>query len=509
MYDDIAYEPRGPDPGTTRFRLEISPVVTLPAPIIPLADVELIDAAAVALGQDLAALMEQAGAALAKEAQRLAPSGEILVACGPGNNGGDGYVAARLLAQAGRQVAVWPVVTPSSDLCRLNRDRLPAAARLVAAPPAKPPTLIIDAILGAGTRGDIRAPIPTALDALRRLGSPVLAADVPSGLGTPHLLPARFTVCFQAAKRELLGSGATAEFATVDIGLDPRAWLEVQPSVLRRFPHLPRNAHKGMNGELLVVGGGPFPGALELACRAAMATGCDLVRAWTCDGPPLPPTIVTHRHPGPLLERASTGELTPYAVRAGAVLVGNGLGRDPRAVDAALQAASLCLEMGIPVVLDADGIPACASLVEGADAGAPVLLTPHRGEARNLLGQPAAPDETQLHAWAATHRVLLAKAPVDLVSDGWRWQRNRRGNPRMAVGGTGDVLAGLSAGLMARGCQPYDAARIGILWVTEAGDELWLERGPCWDALDLIDRLPATLRRLFSEAGLAWPPVVD
>ncbi|MBN8526757.1 MAG: hypothetical protein J0M02_15600, partial [Planctomycetes bacterium] len=170
-------------------------------------------------------------------------------------------------------------------------------------------------------------------------------------------------------------------------------------------------------------------------------------------------------------------------------------------------AASLCLEMDIPVILDADGIAACGDMVSGERSGPPVLLTPHRGEARNLLGLTAQAEEEQLHAYAASHRTLLAKAPVDLISDGWRWQRNRRGNPRMAVGGTGDVLAGLAAGLVARGCSPYDAARIAILWITEAGDELWAEQGPCWDALDLLARLPATLRRLFGEAGLAWPPI--
>ncbi len=504
-----AHRRQSPAVASSRGDRAVSSRMPLPAPVVPLDEVELIDAAAVQLGQDLTELMERAGAALAAQAMRMAPSGPLLVACGPGNNGGDGYVAARLLAAAGRTVSVWPVTDAKSDLCRLNRDRLPAAARLVAAPPATPPALVIDAVLGAGARGEPRPPIPAALDALRRLGAPVLAADVPSGLGTPHLLPARFTVCFQVAKHELLSPAAgpaTAEFTTVDIGIDPRAWLEVQPSVLRRFPGLPREAHKGVNGELLVVGGGAFPGALDLACRAAMCTGCDLVRAWTCEGPPLPPTILQHRQPGSTLAPVTTGELTPYAVRAGAVLIGNGLGRGRNAVEAARQAASLCLEMGVPVVLDADGITACADQL--TTGGAPALLTPHRGEARNLLGLSALPEEEQLHAYAALHRTLLAKAPVDFVSDGWRWQRNRRGNPRMAVGGTGDVLAGLSAGLLARGCRPYDAARIAILWLTEAGDELWTEQGPCWDALDLIERLPATLKRLFAVAGLAWPPMV-
>lgn len=484
--------------------------MALPAPVIPLDEVALIDAAAVALDQDLCALMEAAGAAIATEAGRMAPSGEILVACGPGNNGGDGYVCARLLARSGRQVAVWPVVPPASDLCRLNRDRLPSSVRLAAAPPARAPALLVDAVLGAGSHGSPRPPIPAALAALRQLACPVLAVDIPSGLGSPDVLPATRTVCLQAARHELLGNAATGEFITVDIGIDQRAWLEVQPSCLRRFPPLARDAHKGVNGELLVIGGGPFPGALELACRAAAMTGCDLVRAWTSQGPPLPATFVVHRQDGSHLHPCDAGDLTPFVVRAGAVLIGNGIGRDREAVEAARQAFSLCQELGVPAALDADGIAACAEAVRSLDPKSPpLLLTPHRGEMRTLLAQAAAADEEQIHAFAATNRTILAKAPVDFISDGWRWQRNRRGNPRMAVGGTGDCLAGLAAGLMARGCQPYDAARIAVLWLTEAGDELWAERGPCWDALDLIAALPATLRQLFGEAGLAWPPLGD
>lgn len=477
--------------------------MALAPPIVPCDEVELIDAAAVMLGQDLAELMERAGAAVAREAQRMAPSGPLLVACGPGNNGGDGYVAARLLASAGREVWLWPVVAPASSLCRLQQARLPAGVRLLDQAPTQPPALIIDAILGAGQRGEPRPPVAEALAALRRLAAPVLAVDVPSGLGSSVVLPAQRTICLQVAKRELLDNRATAEFVTVDIGIDPRAWQVVQPPVLRRFP-LPRAAHKGTNGEVLVVGGGPFPGALELACRAALLTGCDLVRAWTCEGPPLPATIVQHRCAGPTLVPAAPEALTPFLARAKAALVGNGLGRSADSIAAARQAVSLALELGVPVVLDADGIFAAADLAKGP---IPVLLTPHRGEARQLLGSPQMPQEAQLHAWAAPHRILLAKAPVDLVSDGQQWQRNPRGNPRMAVGGTGDVLAGLAAGLIARGCRPFDAARIAVLWVTEAGDELWAERGPCWDALDLLARLPGTLRRLFAVAELAWPPL--
>ncbi|MBA3847666.1 MAG: NAD(P)H-hydrate dehydratase, partial [Planctomycetes bacterium] len=342
---------------------------------------------------------------------------------------------------------------------------------------------------------------------LKACGRTILAADVPSGLGSELMAPTALTLCFQAAKQELLGAPGVGEFKTVDLGIAPAAWLEVQPSCMRRFPPLKRNGHKGSHGELLVIGGGTFPGALELACRAAIATGCDMVRAWTAEGPPLPPTIVAHRQHGAYLGSADPEELTPLLVRASALLIGPGLGREPATRAATEQAFELAVEVGVPVVVDADAITHLNDALRARSTNdTPILVTPHRGEARTLLGGPV--DDERLHAWARRDRVLLAKAPVDLISDGWRWQRNPRGNPRMAVGGTGDCLAGLAGGLIARGASPFDAARMAVLWLTTCADELWLEQGPCYDALDIIDRLPATLRSLMQPLGL-WPPMVD
>jgi NAD(P)H-hydrate epimerase len=111
-----------------------------------------------------------------------------------------------------------------------------------------------------------------------------------------------------------------------------------------------------------------------------------------------------------------------------------------------------------------------------------------------------------VHAFARRDRVVLAKGPVDLVSDGRRWQRNPRGNPRMAVGGTGDCLAGLCAGLMARGCTPFDAARLAVLWLTMTADRRWAVEGPCYLPEDLVADLPAVLRDLLTPLD-RWPPV--
>jgi hydroxyethylthiazole kinase-like uncharacterized protein yjeF len=480
--------------------------MALPAPLVPLHEATLIDEAAMALGQDLGVLMENAGAAIARAAQQICGEGTILVACGPSNNGGDGYVTARLLSAAGRRVQLWPVVKPRSALCEAQAARLPDSIHILGAPPSEKPALLIDAVLGAGMRGRPREPIASALAALRALGCPILSADVPSGLGSDLCLPASLTLCLQVAKLELLRQTGIGEFKTVDIGVLPAAYQDVQPTCFRRFPPLKRTGHKGTHGELLVVGGGVFPGALELACRAAVMTGCDLVRAWTGDGPKLPPTIVFHRQFNRTLSPADPEEITPLLVRASAVLIGNGLGREPGCHEAAQQAFSLAVEMGVPVIVDADAISALSDQLRSMPEGdARILITPHRTEARNLLGMPI--DEETLHGFARPDRVLLAKAVVDLVSDGWRWQRNPRGNPRMAVGGTGDVLAGLAAGLMARGASPFDAARMAALWITTAADRLWAEQGPCYDAETVLTRLPETLRGILAPLGM-WPPMV-
>ncbi len=481
--------------------------MSLPPPLVPVTETALIDEAAVALGQDLEALMERAGEVLAREAALLAPSGTILVVCGPGNNGGDGYVCARLLAQAGREVELWPVLPPHSPLAERMRVRLPMNVRLVDGVRSAP-DLVIDAVLGSGTRGRPREPIAGALIALRKVPCRILAADVPSGIGSDLVLPADLTICLQVGKVELFREASVREFKTVDIGILPAAYTEVQPACMRRFPPLKRQGHKGTHGELLVIGGGVFPGALEFACRAAVMTGCDLVRAWTpIEGHSLPPTVVLHGQHGGHLTPADPEDLTPLLARASAVLIGPGLGRLPGCAEAARQAFSLAHEMGVPAIVDADAFPALAeTLRDLPETDHRLLLTPHRAEARTLLGAVAS-DEA-IHAFARQDRVVLAKAPVDLVTDGWRWQRNHRGNARMAVGGTGDVVAGLAAGLMARGALPYDAARMAVLWATTAGDALWQEQGPCYDATSLISALPATLRGLLTPLG-CWPPVVD
>ncbi|MDA3961114.1 MAG: NAD(P)H-hydrate dehydratase [Planctomycetota bacterium] len=481
--------------------------MVLPAPIVPLSETALIDAAALDRGQTLADLMARAGAALADEAELMAPEGPILIATGPGNNGGDGWVAAELLAERGRQVAVWPVREPRTDLAQRAAERARRSVEVIARPDVECPALIVDCILGAGTKGPLRAWAHDAVVALSALGAPVLAADAPTGIGTDTLLQPQRVLCFQLPKAELLDDERVGEFKTVDIGIDPAATTDMQRACLQRFPMHHASGHKGQHGELLVIAGGSFPGALSFACRAAFICGCDLVRAWTSDGPSLPASIIVHRQPGRWLAPAVPELLSPLIARASAVLIGPGLGREPGTREAAVQAFSLAMDMDVPLVVDADGIthltPALRSV--GLD-GPELLITPHRGEGRTLLG--CAVEEEDIHRFAHSKRVVLLKGQHDFLSDGRHWQRNRRGNPRMAMGGTGDCLSGLAAGLLARGCTPFDAARIASYWLNTAADELWLEQGPCYDPDAILARLPQVLKHEL-EAIDRWPPLAE
>ncbi len=476
----------------------------LPAPIVPLAEVALIDAAAVDMGCQLPELMQAAGRVVADRAQAMAPTGRILVVCGGGNNGGDGYVAARSLAEAGRDVELWAVQEPGSELSRAVAAELPETVARLDGPPEDPPALIIDAILGAGVTGPPRDPVPAVLNALRALDRPCLAVDAPTGAAHGQALPHCRCVTFQVDKREL-AAACEEPPEVVDIGIPDEAITHVNRSCLRRFPALRADAHKGNHGELLVVGGGPFPGALHYASRAALFTGLDLVHALTAGQPDLPPNIVRHVHEGRNLVPTSTEVLSSRLARSSAVLIGPGAGRAPRTDDALRQVFDLAADMGIPMVIDADGLTALARPIREHPAdGVPLIITPHAGELRHIFGRKV--DDAEIHAFARDNRLVCTTRHVDLLTDGSRWQRNHLGNPRMAVGGTGDLLAGLTAGFLARECEPFDAARLALYWLSTTADACWQDLGPCYLPEDILATLADILRTGLTALG-DWPPV--
>jgi NAD(P)H-hydrate epimerase len=483
---------------------------------LTVAEMGLAEAGAAQLGVSTSALMENAGVALAGAAQRLAlPSGRVFVICGPGSNGGDGLVAARHLASARRAVYVDVVGSAGA----LKGDAAHNLALLEAAAPESFQSLdswrpglgdvVVDALFGTGLSRAPEGRFSSVIERLahwRTCGAKVVAADVPSGMNSDtggvfsSAVFADETVTFGALKRgQLLEPGAShcGHIQVVDIGI-PKVALDRLPGpitalveeseILRALPARDRSSHKGSFGHVLVIAGSPGKtGAAALSAVGALRAGAGLVTI-AARTSVLAATLrfapelmgVSLGEDGPL-GRADVRDLAEAAKGKAAVVVGPGLwvGAETRVL---LEA--LLEEVDAPMVLDADGLNLVAGRLDVLrQAKSPLLLTPHPGELARLMGITAA--EVQSDRLGLAHRcakearacVLLKGArSIIALPDGTSFV-NPTGNPGMATGGTGDVLSGVCAALMAQGLSPADAAMVGAFAHGRAGDVMALETG--------------------------------
>ncbi len=452
------------------------------------------DAAAIASGIPVAALMENAGRAVARAvAARFRPC-RTLVLCGPGNNGGDGYVAARLLEARG-----WPVAVAA--LSPLKGDAVPAAAGwrgpivpFTAAEAARA-ELVIDAVFGAGLTRDLAPEVATVLAAARR----IVAIDVPSGLDGANgqargaVAAAELTVSFFRLKPGHLlfpGRALCGETVLADIGLPASVLPAIAPDTFRNAPGLwtlPRRAiggHKFSAGHATVIGGAAMTGAARLAAAAARRAGAGLVTIAAADNADL----YRAGDPGTMVDAAPlAGQLAD--IRRNAWLVGPGLGRD-RAPDV----LPPLLASGRAVVVDADAISACAGrpdLLRGA-----AVLTPHEGEFTRVFGPIGADRLAAVRAAAQeTGAVVLLKGPDTVIAaPNGRAAINGNAPPWLATAGSGDVLAGIIAGLLAQGMAPFGAAAAGA-WLHGAAGSITGE------GLIAEDLLPAITQALAAARG--------
>jgi hydroxyethylthiazole kinase-like uncharacterized protein yjeF len=473
-------------------------------------EMNLADKAAVAGGVSELTLMEAAGRSVADTVQRRWSKRPVAVLCGPGNNGGDGFVAARHLAAEG-----WPV--------RLGllgeRERLVGAAahhtaRFRGTVEMLSPALLdgagiaIDAIFGAGLSRPVEGAARAVIDALSARRVPVLAVDVPSGLdgatGAVRGQAARadVTVTFFRKKpghllfpgREFCGSLVLAQIGIPESVLDPIApqGFENGPALwLGAYPWPRSEDHKYRRGHAVIAGGPILTGAARLAARAAGRAGAGLVTlvapesAWPVYAAALTSVIVR-----PLLAAGDFAALVADE-RVRAVLVGPGAGVAPETRALALAA----LGAGHATVLDADALTVFAEAPDALFAAikGPVVLTPHDGEFARIF---AATGDKLARARAAAKRsgaVIVLKGPDTVIAapDG-RAAINANAPPDLATGGTGDVLAGLVAGLLAQGLPAFNAACAACWLQGEAARQF----GPGLVADDLLDTLPAVLRRL-------------
>ncbi|HEV8361849.1 MAG TPA: NAD(P)H-hydrate dehydratase [Candidatus Thermoplasmatota archaeon] len=487
--------------------------------MIPASEARILDRNAEALGVSTATLMEHAGKAVAEEARTMG-KGPYLVLVGPGNNGGDGAVAARHLAKRGRVVVALAVPRKEVKGERLQRQLAKlAGVKVIAAPDASqlvklidPSGLVIDALLGTGLSGQLREPYRTWVRVVNERAKAVLSVDVPTGLGTDAAIEPDATVALHDTK-EGQSEANSGRIVVRDIGIPPRAATHTGPGELLLYPIPRATQHKGQGGVVLVVGGGPYTGAPALAAMAALRAGADLAvvltpgRAAEAIQGYSPNLIVRHlngydvdlEHPDNL---AMLDEFLP---RTTAVVVGNGMGR----ADRALRSVGLLLQRlareEMPVLLDADALHAVGR--EQLTPGPRTIVTPHAGEFRAMVGEEPAdedePDKRAEQARAASQRlgsVVLLKGHESVITDGSRVKFNSTGNPAMSHGGSGDVLAGVAGALLGKGLQPFDAARLGAWMTGRAGDLAFEEQRFGLLATDIIDALPAVMR----EGGLHW-----
>ncbi len=472
-------------------------------------------------------LMEVAGEALAKAALREASAdARFFVLCGPGNNGGDGFVVARLLTEAKRQVFVELV----GDSTKLKGDAATNFARVSPTAitiDAGPDDVVIDALLGTGLS---RAPEGAMAEAISRIerwrsnGAKVIAADLPSGLDSDvgevksPGVTADLTLSFGYLKVGQViepGVSRSGRIELVDIGIPasaesllsgPSVQFVEDADVRTRIPKRRSDTHKGTYGHVLVVAGSRGKsGAAALSGLAALRSGAGLVtvatRADALDG------VLRHAPELMGVELPAEGALGLRDLNAllevaegkDAVVIGPGIARDD---DTHTLLGALLEELTCPCVLDADALNSIAGHLELIErAKSELVLTPHPGEMARLLGVTSAEvqrDRVNLaRTFARQHQIVLVlKGARSLIArdDGTVFV-NPTGNPGMATGGSGDVLSGLLGALLAQGLTPPDAAITGVWAHGLAGDLLREKRGELGlIASDLIDGLTEVWR---------------
>lgn len=470
------------------------------------------DQAAIDAGITGLSLMERAGRAVADAAARIAGRRPILVLCGPGNNGGDGYVAARYLKNRGHKVRLAALGDPTklSGDAATNFKRWQGETEALSDALLTEDTVIVDALFGAGLARAIEGVAAEVLSSAAKMKLTSIAVDFPSGvngnsgnvLGAESaVLPATETITFFRKKPGHLlypGRGLCGDVSVVDIGIPPGVLDDIKPVAYENSPedwseHLANSvsptAHKYSRGHLVVAGGDTMTGAARIAATAARRAGAGLV---TLAVPHISFPIYAAGDPGNLVEVRDDFAKTVSDKRRNTVLLGPGLGVGDATKDLIMTALK-CADKR--VVLDADALTSFADTPDELfDAiQGPVIMTPHDGEFARLFGIEGDKLCCARQAAKAANAVIVLKGADTVIAapDG-RTRINTNAPPWLATAGSGDALAGIISALAANGQDIFDAASAGVWLHGRAAQTI----GPGLIAEDIANGLPQALQSI-------------
>ena len=483
-------------------------------------------------GITLGMLMQQAGREIARAIQEHEDIDGSMIAifCGTGGNGGDGMVAARHLHEAGADVELYLVSSEdkfsssdTSDNWRILqkmdgifKEALPTESSIKKCKAFNDADIVVDALLGFGLSSDVREPIRSAIKKIKKSDAVIYSIDVPSGIDSETgkiwgvAVEADYTITLHAPKTGLMNAAKnTGKVIIASIGIPPEAETTCGNGDLWPFTR-PRKkfSHKGDFGRILVIGGSDvYSGAPALTGMASLRSGADLISILAPE--PVAPAIRSYS-PNLIVESTGNSILNSEAVERAlerakendVVALGPGLGRSEETVSAVHEILEGIAGASIPVVVDADGLKAMASSGISLDPTTSIL-TPHWGELGVLLGTKLGDsrnlDERLLRATEGAvkfNSTILLKGPVDIiVSPDGKHKHNHTGCPAMTVGGTGDVLTGISAAFLARGLGAFRAASAAAFASGRAGEEAFQRFGNHITATDCIEALPEVLNR--------------
>jgi len=480
-------------------------------------EIKVLDRNAEYYGVPAHKLMENAGKGVADFIIKYLDSvnKNILVFCGLGNNGGDGFVAARYLAEKHNVTLFLTGLEKDirTDISRKNFCKLKEISLEIHDIESiseidrylSEKNVIVDSMLGIGLSGSLRTPYSAIVEKINAAKKKtVISVDMPTGLGTDTAIKPEFTLTFHDVKNGM-DRRNSGDIKILDIGIPKKAVECVGPGeLLVYYPKPKKESHKGDNGRVLVIGGGPYVGAPAMAALAALRTGSDLAYIAT---PKRVGKVISTFSPNLIVKDLNSEFLNTEDIPAimellhscDTVIIGPGLGKSKETEKATIQVIDTVVEQNKPLVIDADAIKPIGEQLE-LIKNSTTVVTPHAMEFKKLTGYdiPQTIDDRieTVQTWAEKLGIaIFLKGYVDILSDGKMTKLNKIHNEAMTVGGTGDVLAGIIGALLSKGAKPFNAMRIAAFLNGEAGNEGYKKKSYGLLATDIIEEIPVILKK--------------